>query len=89
MWQCALCVGRICSVGYDAALYSAATTYYQQQQAAKTGNSWQYKKGGTQQKPKQKQPPKQPQLHYCEVCKISCAGPQVRLLLYIYLFPFI
>ena len=65
------------SSGYDAALYSAATTYYQQQQAAKTGTTWQYKKG-QQQKPKQKQPPKQPQLHYCEVCKISCAGPQVR-----------
>ncbi|XP_023674627.2 zinc finger RNA-binding protein 2 isoform X2 [Paramormyrops kingsleyae] len=23
-----------------------------------------------------KGPPKQPQLHYCEICKISCAGPQ-------------
>ena len=65
-----------CVAGYDAALYSAATTYYQQQQAAKTGNSWQYKKGVTQQK-KQKAPPKPPQLHYCDVCKISCAGPQV------------
>lgn len=64
------------SSGYDAALYSAATTYYQQQQAAKTGTTWQYKKG-QQAKPKQKQAPKQPQLHYCEVCKISCAGPQV------------
>ncbi|KAJ7367406.1 U1-like zinc finger, partial [Desmophyllum pertusum] len=25
---------------------------------------------------KPKPPPKQPQLHYCDVCKISCAGPQ-------------
>lgn len=24
-----------------------------------------------------KGPPKQPQLHYCDICKISCAGPQV------------
>ncbi|KAM8874715.1 zinc finger RNA-binding protein isoform 7-T7 [Spinachia spinachia] len=23
-----------------------------------------------------KGPPKQPQLHYCDICKISCAGPQ-------------
>lgn len=27
-------------------------------------------------KPRYKQPPKPQQLHYCEVCKISCAGPQ-------------
>lgn len=27
---------------------------------------------------KPKGPPKQPQLHYCDICKISCAGPQVR-----------
>uniref|UniRef100_A0A673WD11 Zinc finger RNA-binding protein n=1 Tax=Salmo trutta TaxID=8032 RepID=A0A673WD11_SALTR len=26
---------------------------------------------------KPKQPPKPPQIHYCDVCKISCAGPQV------------
>eukprot|EP00066_Takifugu_rubripes_P023887 XP_011613153.1 PREDICTED: zinc finger RNA-binding protein 2 isoform X1 [Takifugu rubripes] len=25
---------------------------------------------------KPKRPPKQPQLHYCDICKISCAGPQ-------------
>ena len=55
--------------GYDAALYSAATSYYQQQQAAKV-------KVGV--KTKTKMPPKQPQLHYCDVCKISCAGPQVN-----------
>uniref|UniRef100_A0AAZ3SDF0 Zinc finger RNA-binding protein n=1 Tax=Oncorhynchus tshawytscha TaxID=74940 RepID=A0AAZ3SDF0_ONCTS len=28
---------------------------------------------------KPKQPPKPPQIHYCDVCKISCAGPQVIL----------
>ncbi|MXQ91177.1 hypothetical protein E5288_WYG006834 [Bos mutus] len=27
---------------------------------------------------KPKQPPKPPQIHYCDVCKISCAGPQVQ-----------
>ncbi len=66
-------------IGYDAALYSAATTYYQQQQQTKTGTTWQYKGKGatTMLKTKTKQPPKPPQLHYCEVCKISCAGPQV------------
>lgn len=28
---------------------------------------------------KPKRPPKQPQLHYCDICKISCAGPQVQI----------
>ncbi|KAG7253486.1 hypothetical protein CRUP_027571, partial [Coryphaenoides rupestris] len=28
---------------------------------------------------KPKGPPKQPQLHYCDICKISCAGPQEHL----------
>lgn len=60
--------------GYDAALYSAATSYYQQQQAAKV------KVGGVGIKTKTKMPPKQPQLHYCDVCKISCAGPQVNII---------
>lgn len=69
--------------GYDAALYSAATSYYQQQQqAAKTTNTWQVKKAGQTGKAKPKIPPKQPQLHYCDVCKISCAGPQVSQILY-------
>ncbi|XP_023932605.1 zinc finger RNA-binding protein-like, partial [Lingula anatina] len=69
--------GATYSAGYDAALYSAATNYYQQQQAAKTGTTY-YKKGPTTtfQKKDKKVPPKQPQLHYCDVCKISCAGPQ-------------
>ncbi|KAI0215023.1 hypothetical protein LSAT2_032971 [Lamellibrachia satsuma] len=63
------------SSSYDAALYSAATNYYQQQQTPKTGVTWQSKKVFTP-KAKPKLPPKTPQLHYCEVCKISCAGPQ-------------
>jgi zinc finger RNA-binding protein len=75
--------------GYDAALYSAATMYVQQQ-AQTTGkpqgnvtNTWQnYKKNpmtgpGANKPTKPKQPPKPQQLHYCDVCKISCAGPQV------------
>lgn len=42
-------------------------------------NTWQtFKKASTvpgkTQKPKA--PPKPQQLHYCDVCKISCAGPQ-------------
>ncbi|CAG5130995.1 unnamed protein product [Candidula unifasciata] len=67
------------SAGYDAALYSAATNYYSQQSQAKPGpTTWMMKKpaGGNQYKLKPKGPPKTPQLHYCEVCKISCAGPQ-------------
>ncbi|CAL1548470.1 unnamed protein product [Lymnaea stagnalis] len=67
------------SIGYDAALYSAASNYYSQQQQGKTGTpSWMVKKAttGNQFKPKPKGPPKAPQLHYCDVCKISCAGPQ-------------
>lgn len=48
--------------------------------AVKTpGNTWQtFKKPGTMQTKTQKPkaPPKPQQLHYCDVCKISCAGPQ-------------
>lgn len=69
-------------VGYDAALYSAATMYVQQQQQAtsvsnsKQASSWNaFKKPGMKMN-KPKQPPKPQQLHYCDVCKISCAGPQ-------------
>ncbi|GAB6018914.1 zinc finger RNA binding protein [Chamberlinius hualienensis] len=67
--------------GYDAAVYSAATMYVQQQQAnaaaAKSAGWNNFKKpsiGAKIMKPKQ--PPKPQQLHYCDVCKISCAGPQ-------------
>ncbi|XP_051894937.1 zinc finger RNA-binding protein isoform X2 [Pristis pectinata] len=71
--------------GYEAAVYSAASSYYQQQQqqqqqqqkqAAAWAGSTFTKKVPFQNKQKPKQPPKQPQIHYCDVCKISCAGPQ-------------
>ncbi|XP_044263086.1 zinc finger RNA-binding protein isoform X1 [Tribolium madens] len=66
--------------GYDAALYSAATMYVAQQGGAaqqKTGGWQGYKKGGLGAKNmRTKAPPKPQQLHYCDVCKISCAGPQ-------------
>lgn len=74
--------------GYDAALYSAATMYVAQQstgtaQTTNKTNSWQgYGKkgggggGGGGKNMRPKPPPKPQQLHYCEVCKISCAGPQ-------------
>ncbi|XP_068911923.1 zinc finger RNA-binding protein isoform X3 [Tenebrio molitor] len=65
---------------YDAALYSAATMYVAQQGGAAQQKSggWQgYKKGGLGAKNmRTKAPPKPQQLHYCDVCKISCAGPQ-------------
>uniref|UniRef100_A0A8L0DRA8 Zinc finger RNA-binding protein n=1 Tax=Oncorhynchus mykiss TaxID=8022 RepID=A0A8L0DRA8_ONCMY len=73
-----------------AAVYSAASTYYQQQQqqqqkqavaavaasAAWTGSSFTKKPPFQSKQLKPKQPPKPPQIHYCDVCKISCAGPQ-------------
>lgn len=75
--------------GYDAALYSAATMYVAQQQqggvaaptvaaAAQKGAGWQgFKRGaGGNRGNRPKAPPKPQQLHYCDVCKISCAGPQ-------------
>uniref|UniRef100_A0A8K9VFR3 Zinc finger RNA-binding protein n=1 Tax=Oncorhynchus mykiss TaxID=8022 RepID=A0A8K9VFR3_ONCMY len=81
--------------GYEAAVYSAASTYYQQQQqqqqkqavaavaasAAWTGSSFTKKPTFQSKQLKPKQPPKPPQIHYCDVCKISCAGPQVSHLL--------
>eukprot|EP00063_Salmo_salar_P053366 XP_014028201.1 PREDICTED: zinc finger RNA-binding protein-like isoform X4 [Salmo salar] len=76
--------------GYEAAVYSAASTYYQQQQqqqqkqavaavaasAAWTASSFTKKPPFQSKQLKPKQPPKPPQIHYCDVCKISCAGPQ-------------
>ncbi|XP_055614471.1 zinc finger RNA-binding protein isoform X4 [Uranotaenia lowii] len=76
--------------GYESALYSAATMYVAQQQNNKAGagiaghqgsggGNWHgYRKSGQmgmfKQRPK---PPAKPQpIHYCDVCKISCAGPQ-------------
>ncbi|XP_066138906.1 zinc finger RNA-binding protein isoform X2 [Euwallacea fornicatus] len=73
--------------GYDAALYSAATMYVAQQQGGgvpaaatqkTTAAGWQgFKRGaGGNRGNRPKAPPKPQQLHYCDVCKISCAGPQ-------------
>ncbi|KAM3939278.1 zinc finger RNA-binding protein isoform 2-T2 [Leptodactylus fuscus] len=77
--------------GYEAAVYSAASSYYQQQQqqqkqaaaaaaaaatAAWTGTNFTKKAPFQNKQLKLKQPPKPPQIHYCDVCKISCAGPQ-------------
>ena len=67
------------SLGYDAALYSAASSYISQQSKT-NANTWQKKpifQKTTFTKTFTKPPPKQTQLHYCEVCKISCAGPMV------------
>lgn len=77
--------------GYDAALYSAATMYVAQQTQPNTStvptvgqqktatNTWNFKKpvGFGFKLNRAKGPAKPQQLHYCEVCKISCAGPQV------------
>uniref|UniRef100_A0A1A8HBM4 Zinc finger RNA-binding protein n=1 Tax=Nothobranchius korthausae TaxID=1143690 RepID=A0A1A8HBM4_9TELE len=73
--------------GYEAAVYSAASNYYQQQQqkqavaaaaatAAWSGNTFTKKSTFQNKQLRPKQPPKPPQIHYCDVCKISCAGPQ-------------
>jgi zinc finger RNA-binding protein len=68
--------------GYDAAVYNAASSYFQQQAAPRqkwgnnknNSNNNQNNKSGP---PRQRNPPRQQQVHYCDVCKISCAGPQV------------
>ncbi|XP_032903136.1 zinc finger RNA-binding protein-like isoform X3 [Amblyraja radiata] len=77
--------------GYEAAVYPAVTSYYQQPQkppatiwtttgtgttSANTGSTFIKKPAFQNKQQKPKPPPKQPQLHYCDVCKISCAGPQ-------------
>lgn len=82
-------------------MYSAASSYYQQQQqqkqaaaaavaaaatAAWTGTTFTKKAPFQNKQPKPKQPPKPPQIHYCDVCKISCAGPQVPVLCNILLY---
>ncbi|XP_041691903.1 zinc finger RNA-binding protein isoform X3 [Coregonus clupeaformis] len=74
--------------GYEAAVYSAASNYYHQQQqqqkqavaavaaSAWTGSSFTKKPPFQSKQLKPKLPAKPPQIHYCDVCKISCAGPQ-------------
>ncbi|XP_031735617.1 zinc finger RNA-binding protein isoform X2 [Anarrhichthys ocellatus] len=44
--------------------------------AAWTGNTFTKKPPFQSKQLRPKQPPKPPQIHYCDVCKISCAGPQ-------------
>lgn len=66
---------------YDNALYSAATVYMAQQNKTPNQNQqqqpgWQ-KKGNTfKQRQKAVNANKVQQVHYCDVCRISCAGPQ-------------
>lgn len=65
---------------YDAALYSAATMYVAQQTnktgGGNQGGNWNNFKKHSMNKQRMKPQPKPQTLHYCEVCKISCAGPQ-------------
>ncbi|XP_028399570.1 LOW QUALITY PROTEIN: zinc finger RNA-binding protein-like, partial [Dendronephthya gigantea] len=67
--------------GYDAAVYNAASSYFQQQTQPrqKWGGNKNNNSGNQNNKPgqsRQRNPPRQQQVHYCDVCKISCAGPQ-------------
>ncbi|XP_034480375.1 zinc finger RNA-binding protein [Drosophila innubila] len=76
--------------GYDTALYNAASMYVAQQHPGPqqkpnggANNSWYQRKMGPTipgaaalRGLRPKAPPRPQQLHYCEVCKISCAGPQ-------------
>ncbi|KAJ0174932.1 hypothetical protein K1T71_009073 [Dendrolimus kikuchii] len=64
---------------YDTALYNAASMYVAQQNKTGGGGGWKnYNKSGVGagQQRRPKPPPKAQQLHYCDVCRISCAGPQ-------------
>ncbi|XP_039758213.1 zinc finger RNA-binding protein isoform X3 [Pararge aegeria] len=65
---------------YDTALYNAASMYVAQQNKTGGGGSgWKnYNKTGVGATPQRrpKPQPKAQQLHYCDVCRISCAGPQ-------------
>ncbi|EDV40737.1 uncharacterized protein Dana_GF10657, isoform D [Drosophila ananassae] len=76
--------------GYDTAIYNAASMYVAQQHQGGPGqkpnggaNNWYQRKMGPAipgapaiRGMRPKAPPRPQQLHYCEVCKISCAGPQ-------------
>lgn len=66
---------------YDAAVYNAVSAYATGGPSVSRGNGMGFKKGtskgmGMGGKP-QRPMPKPQTLHYCDVCKISCAGPQV------------
>ncbi|OXA62818.1 zinc finger RNA-binding protein isoform X2 [Folsomia candida] len=65
---------------YDAAVYNAVSAYATGGPSVSRGNGMGFKKGtskgmGMGGKP-QRPMPKPQTLHYCDVCKISCAGPQ-------------
>uniref|UniRef100_A0A8C5BLL1 Zinc finger RNA binding protein 2 n=1 Tax=Gadus morhua TaxID=8049 RepID=A0A8C5BLL1_GADMO len=71
---------------YDSTGYTSTATpsYYQPPQQTLSHNMVTAPAANAYKKPmfhqnklqKPKGPPKQPQLHYCDICKISCAGPQ-------------
>lgn len=73
---------------YEKVVYNAATTFLTQQ-AQTSKPSWQKNEKPTFKLQNQKgnwqnrnsAGAKPQQLHYCEVCKISCAGPQVRIII--------
>lgn len=69
---------------YEKVVYNAATSFLTQQ-AQSTKPTWQKSEkptfklnsqGSKHWNNRNTGPPKVQQLHYCEVCKISCAGPQ-------------
>jgi len=67
--------------GYGNNTFSAGSGPYGQSGGAAKTNTWSVKKGGpgtgnNRTHYKSKMPPRPQQLHYCDVCKISCAGPQ-------------
>ena len=77
------------SNGYDAALYSAASSIMQQQTS--TVPKWPTPSAVANNpmlKPKmpfkRRNPAQSTQLFYCDVCKISCAGPQVCEIKYVH-----
>uniref|UniRef100_A0A8C8HN59 Zinc finger RNA-binding protein n=1 Tax=Oncorhynchus tshawytscha TaxID=74940 RepID=A0A8C8HN59_ONCTS len=70
---------------YDSSGYTSTPSYYQPAQlpapqpnmvTAPTVNAYKKPMFHQNRLQKPKGPPKQPQLHYCDICKISCAGPQ-------------
>lgn len=73
--------GPVYNNPYDAALFNAAATMYMNQNpraATKTSNNFKPRPGlGSNPKLRNFRPPKPQQLHYCDACKISCAGPSV------------
>jgi len=64
---------------YDAAVYNAVSAYAQGG-VSRGGGGMGFRKGAKGLKGAGPRPMPKPQtLHYCDVCKISCAGPQVSI----------